>query len=164
MAGTPTITPGGVPPGKRRVTQQSTRLLHEWSLTQSWEVPPFYELRLGPTPLFAGAPVVTPEIAGMLRRSNRYADMVGITPTEIQVIEAEMVADPGSRSQLEYYIDLVHTTPLLEQYPGRAIQGVLLWAVSDPVLAQKAAAVGIRVVVYTPGWAQEYLASKYYRR
>jgi hypothetical protein len=164
MSGTPTFTPGGVPPGPRRVTQQSTRLLHEWSQTQLWEVPPIHELRLGPTPLSAAAPVLTPEIEGMLRRANRYADMVGITATEIQVIEAEMVADPGSRSQLEYYIDLVHTTPLLQQYPSKRVQGVLLWAVGDPVLQQKANAVGIRVVIWTPPWAQEYLATKYYRR
>jgi len=164
MIGGPTFTPGGVPPGPRRLTQASTRLLHEWSLTQTFEAGPWYELRLGPTPLSVAAPVVTPEIDGMLRRANRYADLVGITPKEIQVVEAKMVAEPGAISQLEHYIDLVHTTPYIQQYPGRVVQGVLLFAVGDAIITQRAHARGLRVVVWTPAWTQDYLAQKYYRR
>lgn len=100
----------------------------------------------------------------MLRNFNRYADMVGITPTEIQVIEAKMVAEPGAISQLQHYVDLVHTTPTMNQYPGRRVQGVLLFAVNDPVVAQRALASGLRVVIFTPLWTQEYLNLKYFRR
>lgn len=131
---------------------------------QAWDVPPMYELRLGPTPLSANTPTITPAIEAMLRRFNRYADMIGVTPDEIQVIEAKMVFDPGAISQLQHYIDLVHTTPLLRQYPNRRVQGVILVAVNDPILAQRAAAAGIRVVVYTPPWTQDYLNLKYFRR
>ena len=159
-----TITPGGVPDGPRRRTQASTRLLHEWSLTQSWEVPPVYEMRLGPTPLSIAAPVVTPAIEGMLRRANRYADMIGITSDEIQVIEAKMVADPGAISQLQHYLDLTYATPILQQYPGKRIQGVLLWAVNDVIVQQRANAAGLRVITWTPPWTQDYLATQYYRR
>lgn len=123
-----------------------------------------YELRLGPTPLSANASNITPAIEGMLRRFNRYADMIGVTPDEIQVIEAKVVADPGAISQLQHYIDLVHTTPLLQQYPGRRVQGVLLFAVNDPIVAQRANAAGLRVSLFTPPWVQEYLNLKYFRR
>ena len=164
MAGTPTITPGGVPDGPRRRTQASTRLLHEWSLTQAWEVPPVYEMRLGPTPLSIAAPVVTPAIEGMLRRANRYADMIGITSDEIQVIEAKMVFELGLRSQLESYIRLTYATPILQQYPGKRIQGVVLVAVDDAVEHALANGMGFRVVVWTPPWTQDYLATQYYRR
>jgi len=123
-----------------------------------------YELRLGPTPLSASAPTITPAVERMLRVFNRYADMVGITPTEIQVIEAKVVADPGSISQLQHYVDLVYTTPLLRQYPGRRVQGVLLFAVNDPIVAQRANAAGLRVVIFTPDWVQDYLNLKYFRR
>jgi hypothetical protein len=159
-----TFNPGGVPDGPRRRTQASTRLLHEWSEMQPWEFPPIYELRLGPTPLSANAPVLTPAIDAMLRVFNRYADMVGITPTEIQVIESKMVAEPGAVSQLQHYLDLVHTTPLVRQYSGRSVVGVLLFAVNDPIVAQRANSVGIRVTIFTPAWTQDYLNLKYFRR
>ena len=131
---------------------------------QPWDVPPMYELRLGPTPLSANAPTITPQIEAMLRVFNRYADMVGITPTEIQAIESKVVADPGAISQLQHYIDLLHTTPLVAKYAPRSVVGVLLFAVNDPIVAQRAAASGIRVVIFTPDWVQEYLNTKYFRR
>jgi len=131
---------------------------------QPWDVPPIYELRLGPTPLSVNASVLTPAVEAMLRVFNRYADMIGITPTEIQVIEAKMVADPGAVSQLQHYVDLVHTTPLVRQYAPRSVQGVLLFAVNDPIVAQRANAAGLRVEIFTPAWTQEYLNLKYFRR
>lgn len=131
---------------------------------QPWDVPPTYELRLGPTPLVANSPTITPQIEAMLRVFNRYADMVGVTPTEIQVIEAKVVADPGAISQLQHYIDLAYATPLLSQYPGRRIQGVLLFAVNDPIVAQRASQAGLRVIIFTPSWVQDYLNRKYFRR
>lgn len=131
---------------------------------QPWQYPPTYELRLGPTPLTLGAPVVTPQIENYLRIFNRYADLVGITETEIQVVEAKMVAEPGALSQLQHYLDLIHYTPILRQYAGRNLVGVLLWAVNDAIIAQRAAAWGYRVIVYTPGWTQDYLNLKYFRR
>lgn len=164
MSGGPQIIPGGVPDGSRRRTQASTRLLHEWSIMQPWDAPPVYELRLGPTPLSANAPTITPAVERMLRVFNRYADMVGVTPTEVQVIEAKMVAEPGAISQLQHYVDLVHSTPLLSQYPGRRVQGVLLFAVNDPIVAQRASAAGLRVIIFTPPWVQDYLNLKYFRR
>ena len=164
MSGAPQIIPGGVPDSPRRRIQASTRLLHEWSVMQPWDAPPMYELRLGPTPLSANAHNITPAIERMLRVFNRYADMVGITPTEIQVIEAKVVAEPGAISQLQHYVDLVHTTPLVQQYAGRIVQGVLLFAVNDPIIAQRAGAAGLRVIVFTPDWVQDYLNLKYFRR
>jgi len=159
-----TFQPGGVPDGARRRKQASTRLLHEWSIMQPWDFPPIYELRIGPTPLSVNAPVLTPSIERMLRNFNRFADMIGVTPTEIQVIEAKMVAEPGAISQLQHYVNLAHTTPLISQYPGRRIQGVLLFAVNDPIVFQAALAVGLRVVIFTPVWCNEYLNLKYFRR
>lgn len=164
MSGAPMITPGGVPDTPQRRAGASRQLLDEWSRLQPWDVPPMYELPLGPTPLSANAPNITPAIEGMLRRFNRRADLIGITPDEIQVVEAKMVAEPGAISQLQHYIDLVHTTPLLRQYPGRRVQGVLLFAVNDPIVAQRANAAGLRVIIYTPPFAQDYLNLKYYRR
>jgi hypothetical protein len=163
MSGTPTFTPGGVPDGVRRRTPASTRLLHEWSILQPWVTPPQYELRLGPTPLSAAQPSLTPEILALLRNSNRYADLVGITAKEIQVVEAKMIADPGAVSQVLHYRDLVYATPLLRQYTSRVVQPVLLWAVDDAIVHQTAVRQGIRVIVFTPAWVNEYLQRSFLR-
>ena len=159
-----TITPGGIPDGPRRRTQASTRLLHEWSIMQPWDAPPIYELRICPTTLRTYNEVLTPAVEAMLRVFNRYADMVGITPTEIQVIESKVVLDPGAIGQLEYYLDLMPGTPLVREWPGRRIQGVLLAAVDDPIIHQRATARGIRVNIFTPPWVNDYLQTKYFRR
>ncbi len=138
-------------------------LLHEWSQLQPWDAGPWYEHRLGPTPLVPGVLPVTPAIEGMLRRANRYADLVGIRGQSILVVEAKVVAEPGAISQLQHYVDLVRTTPLLSQWPGHVIEPVLLWAVDDPIIHQRATANGIRVELYAPVWVADYLASKFYR-
>ena len=161
MSATPTITPGGIPSGIRRERFASTKLLHEWALMQPWDVPFEYEMRLGSTPLSATAGALTPELERMLRVFNRYADGVGITPTEIQVVEAKMQFDPGAISQVEHYVDLIHHTPMLRAYAGRQVQAVIVVAFDDPVLHQKANSKGIRVIHFTPAWAVEWLKKRY---
>lgn len=163
MSGAPSFSPGGVPDGVRRRTPASTRLLHEWSVMQPWVAPPSYELRLGPTPLTTPLSGLTAGMEALLRNSNRYADMVGITAKEIQVIEAKMIADPGAVSQVLHYRDLVYATPLLKEYSGRVVQPVLLWAVDDAIVHQTAVRQGIRVIVFTPSWVQEYLQRSFLR-
>jgi hypothetical protein len=99
----------------------------------------------------------------VLRNSNRYADLVGITAKEIQVVEAKMIADPGAVSQVLHYRDLVYATPLLRQYTSRVLQPVLLWAVDDAIVHKTAVRQGIRVIVFTPAWVQEYLQRSFLR-
>ena len=137
-----TFNPGGVPLGARLARFASTRLLHEWSQLQPWDVPPVYELRLGPTPLTSAPGIITPAQENMLRNFNRYADMIGITAHEIQVIEAKMQFDPGAISQVLHYVDLVHYTPILKEFSGRMVVPVILVAFNDPGLHQRAAAQG----------------------
>jgi hypothetical protein len=163
MSGTPSFSPGGVPDGVRRRTPASTRLLHEWSINQPWITPPDYELRLGPTPLTTQLSGLTPGMQALLRNSNRYADLVGITDKEIQVVEAKMIADPGAVSQVLHYRDLVYATPLLQQYTARVVQPVLLWAVDDAIVHKTAVRQGIRVIVFTPSWVAEYLQRSFLR-
>lgn len=161
MGGAPKFNPGGVPLGARLARFASTRLLHEWSQLQPWEAPPVYELRLGPTPLTSATGVITAAQENMLRNFNRYADMIGITPHEIQVIEAKMQFDPGAISQVLHYVDLVHYTPILKEFSGRLVVPVILVAFDDPRLRQMAEAQAIRVIQYTPSWASDWLVKRY---
>jgi len=159
-----TITPTPIPPGRRRAIQASTTLLHEWAATQPWVAGPWYELRLGPTRMFSPYAQLTPQIEAMLRRSNWYADLVGVTATEVQVIEAKVVITPAAIGQLEHYVALVPGTEALRPYASRHVVPVLLVGVDDDVIHQMAVNKGIRVIVSSPSWLQEYLLSRYFRR
>lgn len=161
MAETPTFTPGGVPDGTRRTKYASTRLLHEWSQVQPWLEPPTYELRLGPTPLSANGAPLTPQVAAMLRVFNRYADLIGVTADEVQVVEAKIFPDPGAISQLEHYIELVHYTSLPRSHEGKPIQGVILVGLDDPWMGQRARARGFRWTVFSPQWVSDYVQTRY---
>lgn len=128
---------------------------------QLWDAGPWYELRLGPTPQVANGVYVAPQYARMLSVFNRYADLVGIARGEIQVVEAKMQFDPGAISQVDLYRDLVLTTPLIQQYPNRVVTPIILVAIDDPIVHQKATAAGIRVELFTPPWVNDWLQRRY---
>ena len=159
-----TITPQPIPDGTRRNTQASTRLLHEWAQMQPWESPPSYELRLGPTTQSVSGVQLTPAIEAMLRRANWYADLIGLVPHELLVVEAKVVANPAAIGQLEFYRTLISSTPALRSYLDRLIVPVLLVAVDDDAIHQWALSKGIRVAVYSPTWIENYLIQKHFRR
>jgi hypothetical protein len=155
------ITPTPISDGIRRSKFASTRLLHEWAQTQQWDSGPWYELRLGPTPQVTTGGYVSPAFARMLSVFNRYADLVGIARGEIQVVEAKMQFDPGAISQVQHYVDLVLQTELVKQYAARVVSPVILVAIDDPIVHQRATAAGIRVEVFTPVWVNDWLARRY---
>lgn len=155
------ITPTPISAGVRRSRFASTRLLHEWASMQLWDAGPWYELRLGPTPQVANGVYVSPQYARMLAVFNRYADLVGIAQGEIRVVEAKMHFDPGAISQVDLYRDLVLTTPLIQQYPNRVVTPIILVAIDDPIVHQKATAAGIRVELFTPPWVNDWLQRRY---
>lgn len=157
------IKPSPIPDGPRRRVQASTKLLHEWAEQQHWDGTPIYEARLGPTPLLAGSAEVTPEIAAMLRRANRYADLVGALNGELLVVEAKVILSPDAIGQLLAYLPLVESSPVRDKWPSMPIRGVILCAVDDPHVSNLALTHGIRVIVYQPPWIADYLASKYAR-
>lgn len=162
--GTPQITPSAIPPGPRRATMASTRLLHEWALTQPWDAQPVYELRLGPTQQSVNGAPLTPAIEAMLRNANWYADLVGTQQGELWVVEAKVVANFAAIGQLEGYVSLVPSTPSLHQFLNKPVRPVLLVGVSDSVVAQLAQNKGIRLIVFSPDWINEYLTAKHFRR
>lgn len=161
---TPQITPTPIAPGTRRATLASTRLLHEWSATQPWDAQPIYELRLGPTVQSVNGAPITPAIEAMLRNANYYADLVGTQQGELWVVEAKVVASFGSLGQLEGYVSLVPSTPSLHQFLNKPVRPVLLAGVSDSGVAQLALNKGIRLMIYSPNWINEYLTAKHFRR
>jgi hypothetical protein len=155
------IIPQAISQGARLSRFASTRLLHEWAIMQPWEAGPWYELRLGPTPQVTGGGYVAPNFARMLTVFNRYADLVGITRGEIAVVEAKMQFDPGAISQVQHYVDLVLATEFIKKYPNRVVTPIILVAIDDPIVHQRATAAGIRVELFTPQWVNEWLMRRY---
>ena len=158
-----TITPTSSPQGKNARIQASTMLLSEWAALFRPNTIHLWNLRLGPTVQTVQGVTLTPAVEGMLRRSNLYADLVSIGPSEIEIIEAKVVAEPGAISQVETYTALAPASPELKAYPGRAFVPVLLFATDSDIVRQKAIAAGIRYFIYTPSWIETYLTTKYYR-
>ena len=161
MAGSITVTP--IPDGPRRRQQASTQLLHEYismMFAGSWTR---YEMRLGPTVKTAPGLTLTPQIEAMLRRSNRYADAIVVTPVAIYIIEAKMVAVAGALAQLEEYYALAPLSPELKPFLPRTIRMMLLVAVDDNYVHTAAELKGIEVVIFSPQWAADYVADKYMR-
>lgn len=155
------ITPQAISDGVRTSRFASTRLLREWSLMQNWDAGPWYELRLGPTPQVTSGGYVAPNLARLLSVFNRYADLVGVGGGELRVVEAKMQFDPGAISQLQHYVDLVRGTPLLHTYSTSALTPIILVAIDDPIVHQRAEAQGIRVELYTPPWVNDWLMRRY---
>lgn len=160
----PQFEPQSIPAGSRRATQASTLLLHEWAKMQPWDLPPIYELRLGPTTQNVPGIQLTPAIEAMLRRANWYADLVGMVGHELWVVEAKVVATPAAVGQLEFYRTLITSTPELGQWRDRLIVPILLVAVDDDAVHQFALGKGIRVEQFAPAWVENYLVQKHFRR
>ena len=164
MAATPPrIIATGFPAGKRLLQYNSTRLLHEWAGSQPWNAGPWYELRLGPVPLAANQELLTEKERAMLTRWNRYADLVGVGPSSIRVVEAKMLLDPGAISQLTHYVNLLRLTPVLRDFSYLPFESVIVVAIDDPVVHQLANAAGHQVVVFTPPWVGDWMTRRMQR-
>src|SRR5215469_4560095 len=158
-----TITPTQSPQGVRSRTLASTMLLSQWLAVFRPDTIHLWNCRLGPTPHTTLNVALTPQLEGMLRRFNLYADALSISPTTIEVIEAKVVADAGAISQVETYMSLVPSTPALKSYTGRVITGTVVFATDSDIVRQKAVSNGLAYYVFTPPWIEEYLLNRYYR-
>ena len=152
------VTPIG--DGPRRRAQVSTALLHEWAMMQPWDQPPIYELRLGPTVQTTVDVPLTPQLEAMLRRNNWYADLVGVMPGAIWVVESKVDPNPSAVGQALFYSRLVMQTPQLRPLVNRPIQPVVLFASHDEEVDSFAQSLGVLVEVFTPSWYPEYLTTK----
>jgi hypothetical protein len=163
MSATPTITPGGIPDGKRRRTPASTMLLHEWVTIRYPRALVFYQLRLGPTARQLINVEVTPALEAMLRVANWYADAVILTESEGLMVEAKVEPNPSAIGQALFYLRLYWSTPELAQFSHLPFSPVVLFAESDPAVTDFARSLGVRTEIYTPPWIATYLEQVQFR-
>ena len=164
MADQIVMKPEGIPDGKRRRTNASTKLLHEWLTLRYPETVPMYELRLGPTEKHLLNREVSPALEAMLRNSNWFADAVLLLPSEGLVIEAKVDPEPGAVGQVLFYLRLLWRTPELSGSMHLPLVPVVLFAEDDSEVSAFARQLGCRVEIYTPDWIETYLVERQFQR
>lgn len=163
MGAGPTITPGGIPDGKRRRTPASTMLLHEWVSLHYPNALVMYQLRLGPTNRSLVNVEVTPALERMLRVANWYADAVILDQGEGLMVEAKVEPNPSAIGQALFYLRLYWQTPELAGYAHLPFTPLVLFAENDPAVTDFARSLGVRVEIYTPPWIAQYLEQVQFR-
>lgn len=159
----PTIEVATLADSERARVQGSTQLLSEWLALHRRGLPAYHNLRLGMTPQSAPGLNLEPAVERMLRRHNRYADAVVITPGAVEIYEAKPVADPAAISQVRLYSRLAQSTPELAPYIDRGVRPIVVFGTHDAEVSREASSLGVEVVTYAPPWLGDYLASAYFR-
>jgi hypothetical protein len=138
-------------------------LLREWAARTFPGVKVQEQFRLGPTTLHLVGVTVTPAFEAALRVNNWFADAIMMLPSETMIVEAKVRPTPSAVSQVQFYADLLPTTPEMQTRLGLPIRCVLLFAEDDPRVTNFARRHGCAVYIYTPSWIQDYLANVQYK-
>ena len=149
---------------KRRNLLAESRLVAEYLAERYPGAQWFMNLRIGATGLMPGVDLTDPGIEQMVRRRNRYADAIVVTPAELVVIEGTMWLADQKVGQLQAYLLIVRDTPALAPYLGRPVIGELVTGQHDDaaeILCQRA---GLRYVHYEPKWIDDFYAAYPHRR
>lgn len=86
---------------------------------------------------------VAPELARMWRFNNaKRIDALGITPTEVRIIEVRVNAGAGALGAIEMYLDLWQQNPPLPL----PVRGIIMTERPDPTMADMAKRRGIEVI------------------
>lgn len=94
----------------------------------------------------------------MFQVYQRFPDAVVITPHELVVIEATMHLPTEKVGRLLEYLLIVPHTAELKPYLNRRLVGELVTAQADAIAEKVARDHGLRYVVYTPPWLDDYFA------
>jgi hypothetical protein len=132
-------------------------LLREWASITYPGLQLLEQFRLGPTSAKLVGVTVTPALEAALRVSNWFADGVILAPYETAVIEAKVKPTPSAVSQVQFYADLLPTTPAMAGRLNLPISQIVLYAEDDPTVSNFARRRGVRVAIYTPPWIADYL-------
>lgn len=118
-------------------------------------------VRLGQTPFQHSGVELTPSDRALLRGVGRWADALIIRPTDLILVEAEILPSPGSVSELQLYGRLLRRDDHFEAFSNMPLRMMLVWAFDEPVLAQLARDAGIEVRVFSPQWVAEALRARF---
>ena len=118
-------------------------------------------VRLGPSPFrHSGVPLDAGDRA-LLRGIGRWADALIMRPTDLILVEAEVLPSPGIISTLQLYGRLLRLTEDFQASSNLPLRLMLVWGFEDPVLGQLARDQGIEVRLFSPPWIVESLRERY---
>jgi len=140
------------------------RLLSEYLAVTFPDDRTMQRVRVGSLHPSLDLPGLTPEerrLAGVWRR---WVDAIVDTGRDVILIEAAVNPDPGDISQLDLYMRLFPSTPELQEFRGRPLRGLLVYAIDDPTLRAMAAERGFTVAIYRPRWVDAYILTLAARR
>lgn len=118
----------------------------------------FYNMAVGPAPelLYRQHPEIPLE---NFRRWRFWIDAVVIRRSNLILIEGKLRKPVEGLGQLLLYKALLPLTPEMSPYKDLVVDMVLVTPRPDPRVIGVAAGLGVRVEVFTPAWAMEYLRS-----
>lgn len=143
--------------GKGPIEQRERRLIVEYVRTAFPNERAFFNLRVGPLPAQAAGVDISGLSPNIWKVYNRYVDALVITADKMIPIEAKIEGLPGAVSQLELYKQLIPQTPELAPYKDLPMDLEIVCVTADPEFVKFANSHGIRVVMFQPPWAVEYL-------
>lgn len=117
-------------------------------------------VKLGPTDAIWTDPSLSPGERKLLgNMGRRWADAVCVEHDVLNVIEAAMLPDPRDISLLQHYVELVGLSPELAEFHHLPVQGILVWAIDEPLARSLAVRQRLRVDVYKPTFWTEWIAT-----
>jgi hypothetical protein len=118
-------------------------------------------VRLHTPSLSAEGVPLTPQEAKLLKNFSRWADALIVRPTDLILIEAEVLPSPGIVSTLQLYARLFKGDTEFADLHHLPLRLMLVWGFGDPVLGQLARDQGIEVRVFSPPWLAEALRARF---
>lgn len=116
----------------------------------------FFNLRLGPPPEMGKT--LYPELPESYWRVwKKWADAVVVTNDRIILVEGELRRPITALGEMVTYRDLIRQTPELAPYRDLPIEMHLVTPREDPDLIRTATEHGVKVVIFKPLWALDYL-------
>lgn len=107
-----------------------------------------------------GVPL-SPQEAKLLKNFSRWADALVIRPTDLILIEAEVLPSPGVISTLQLYKRLLQADTEYADVLHLPIRLMVVWGFGDPVLAQLARDQGLEVRLFSPSWLDAGLREQF---
>jgi len=145
-------------PRKNRTWEPvESRLLSEWLAVRFPDAHVIQHVRVGTYRPAIDITGLTPEEIRALSVWRRWVDAVVLQDHLVTLIEASVIPDVGHVAELELYLELWPMTPEYAEWRDVPTEGLLLYAVDDPVVRELAARRTIGVEVYHPPWVDEYL-------
>ena len=118
-------------------------------------------VRLGSPPIPPGVLDLSAQELKLLKRFSRWADALIIRPTELILVEAEVLPSPGIVSTLQLYGRLLRQDTDFNEWSNLPLRLMLVWAFEDPVLARLAREQNIEVRIFQPAWVPAALRARY---